>query len=203
MRVNRLTRAEAREETRRRLLAAAAELFAARGFDATTVEDVAEAAGFSKGAVYYNFSSKDDLFAALVQQHIDELLGELTAAMDGASTIEAKLAAAQRVLVAHEQDDEGEELFLEILIQAVRDADVRGTVADGFARMRAAVAELIRTQFGDLGIEPPMDAGALATTIIAAAAGHGLLRAIDPDAVPIGMLPAAVGLVLRPPSGLS
>jgi AcrR family transcriptional regulator len=65
----RLTREQTRQQTRERLLAAAAEVFLRKGFTAATVDEIAEAAGFSKGAVYANFSGKDDLFLAVLDRH--------------------------------------------------------------------------------------------------------------------------------------
>ena len=67
-----------REATVARLVEAAIEQFAARGIDATSVEQICEAAGFSRGAFYSNFSSKDDLCTAMIQQFQDRLLNELS-----------------------------------------------------------------------------------------------------------------------------
>ncbi|MGH8975530.1 MAG: TetR family transcriptional regulator, partial [Acidimicrobiia bacterium] len=73
---NRLTREESRAQTRARLLESAAALFAERGFHGTSVEDIAERAGFSRGAFYSNFEHKADLFLALLD---DRLAGDLAA----------------------------------------------------------------------------------------------------------------------------
>jgi AcrR family transcriptional regulator len=62
----RLTRAQRRQQTRARLLEAAGQVFARRGFHAATLDEVAEAAGYTKGAVYANFANKDGLFLALL-----------------------------------------------------------------------------------------------------------------------------------------
>ena len=61
-----------REDVRRRLLAAAVHVFADAGYDAASLDQVAAAAGFTKGAVYSNFASKDELFFALIEEHITE-----------------------------------------------------------------------------------------------------------------------------------
>jgi len=195
--MGRLTRAESRERTRRQLLEAAAELFARDGYDATSVEDVAEAAGYSKGAVYYNFSSKTELFDALVTQHIGELVFELETALAGAQTIEEKLVAAQRVLTERERSKQ-RHLEFEVFMQAVRDPRVRGTVSGAYQRMRSAVASLIAEQFSQAGVQPPLPPDDLATAIMAGALGHGMMRAVDPDAVEPGLLPSVVALLLRP-----
>jgi AcrR family transcriptional regulator len=69
-----------RGETRRRLYRAAAELIAEQGFAATTVDAIAERAGVAKGTVFYNFGSKDGLFASLLEHGIDRLTETMTAA---------------------------------------------------------------------------------------------------------------------------
>lgn len=195
--MGRLTRAESRERTRKLLLEAAAELFARNGYEATSVDDVAEAAGYSKGAFYYNFESKSDLFDALVTHHIGELTGELETALADAQTIEEKLAAAQLVLTERERSRQGH-LEFEVLMQALRDPRVRKTVTDAYSRMRTAVASLIEEQFARARARPPLPPADLATAIVAGAMGHGIMRGIDPEAVPPGLLPSVVALLLRP-----
>ena len=64
----RLTRAEQRDVTRSRLLDAAEKVFVDRGFHAASVDEVAEEAGYSKGAVYSNFENKDELFLAVLER---------------------------------------------------------------------------------------------------------------------------------------
>ena len=63
----RLTQAEAKERTRQQLLAAAARVFAQKGFAGASLEEIAEAAGYSTGAVYYNFAGKEELFLELIR----------------------------------------------------------------------------------------------------------------------------------------
>ena len=63
-----LTRAERKELTRELLFDAAIEVFARKGYHGASLDDVAEAAGFTKGAVYSNFTRKSDLFRALLER---------------------------------------------------------------------------------------------------------------------------------------
>lgn len=69
-------------DTRRAIIDAAVRLIAERGFSATSVDEIAEAAGVAKGSVYYNFGSKADLFAAILTQGITRLTAALRAALD-------------------------------------------------------------------------------------------------------------------------
>lgn len=194
----RLTRAESREQTRKRLLGAAARLFAKHGFQGTSVDDVAEAAGYSKGALYYNFQSKDDLFEALVEESIGEMIAGLESALGGAHTIEEKLAAMQRVLTEEERHKGGGRLEAEVLTQAMRDAKLRRMVGKAYERMRTAIASLIEQQYAEAGVRPPLPPDQLAIAIVAGSIGHGMMQALDPDAVPPGLLPSVVALLLRP-----
>jgi AcrR family transcriptional regulator len=73
-----------REVTRQKLYEAAVTLIAEKGFSATTVDEIAERAGVAKGTVYYNFSSKNDLFEALLQHGVGQLTGSLREAAENA-----------------------------------------------------------------------------------------------------------------------
>ncbi len=193
----RQTQRQSREVTRQKLLDAAGRLFAEHGFAGTSVEDVAEAAGFSKGAVYYNFDSKDELFEALVEANIALLVSSLESALDEAGTIGEKLKAAQRVLAEREASGHG--LFeFEVLMQAMRDRKLRERVAHGYARMRDAISALIDQQFAVAKAEPPLPPDDLAVAIIAGSLGHGLLREMDPDTIRPGVMPTVIALLLRP-----
>ena len=88
----RLSRTESQALTRERLLAAARELFRRDGYATTSVERIAAAAGYSKGAVYSNFESKEAIFLAVLaaqgQASLDELLAAIDRAPDGAAIVE-------------------------------------------------------------------------------------------------------------------
>src|SRR5436853_5449268 len=74
------------EQTRARLLEAAARVFARRGFHVATLEEVAAEAGFTKGAVYSNFESKEALFLALVDRELEKRAQEIGAVVDAAAS---------------------------------------------------------------------------------------------------------------------
>src|SRR4051794_36901677 len=76
---NRRTRAEARAETRTRLLDAAVTVFSERGIAAATVEEITEVAGFTRGAFYSNFADKSELVVALIDRHNSESIRDLEA----------------------------------------------------------------------------------------------------------------------------
>src|SRR5277367_4192369 len=75
-----------RAQTRERLLGAAGAVFAERGYDGASLDDVAVAAGLTKGAVYSSFASKEELFYALIRERIRERLELVTKAAEGRAT---------------------------------------------------------------------------------------------------------------------
>ena len=82
-RSRRLTRVEARALTRRRLMEAAADVFTEEGFRVASLADVADRAGYTIGAVYSNFASKDELFQALMDERLRLTEEGLAAAFSG------------------------------------------------------------------------------------------------------------------------
>src|SRR5215207_1814132 len=85
MKRKRKTQAERRDETREQVVAAAARVFARRGFHATSLEAIAEEAGFSRGAVYYNFADKEELFLELLDRRCAERAQDLQEVFTGES----------------------------------------------------------------------------------------------------------------------
>lgn len=91
--MTRLSRAESQAITRQRLLWAARELFRRDGYAATTVERIADAAGYSKGAVYSNFDGKESIFVTVLEAQGQEGLSDLIAKLEKASEEDAVIEA--------------------------------------------------------------------------------------------------------------
>jgi len=100
-RPTRLTRKESREETRRRLVMAAIELFAQSGVAATSLNAVAEHAGFSRGAVHGNYASKDELAAAVAESVVGELGPRLQECLRAATPTGERLTAYIRTFLEY------------------------------------------------------------------------------------------------------
>jgi AcrR family transcriptional regulator len=100
-RAARLTRKESQEATRRRLVAAAVELFAQSGVAATSLNAVAEHAGFSRGAVHGNYASKDELAAAVAESVVGELGPQLQEGLQAATPSGERLAAYIRTFLEY------------------------------------------------------------------------------------------------------
>jgi AcrR family transcriptional regulator len=192
MKRKRRTQAERREDTREQVLAAAARVFARNGFHATSLEAVAEEAGFSRGAVYYNFSDKEELFLELLDRRCAERAQDLRELFtDSEDDVEATSRqaqlAAQQALDAMTGDAEWRALYMEFLAHAARNPAFRRAFARRTDQMRSALEEVVveRAQpFADtLGMEPEQLAvviDALGTGLWANHMLHGA-RAVPPD----------------------
>ncbi|SCX02778.1 TetR/AcrR family transcriptional regulator [Mycolicibacterium fluoranthenivorans] len=141
----RLTRAESRERTRRQLLEAAADIFARRGYAAASVEEIAESAGFSVGAVYSNFANKDELFAALMTDRAVNHMDEVADIFDSAEALsQDPLQGLGRMLIAiSDKDLHVAVLKTEFWLHAVRNPELMRIEADASARTLTAVREIL------------------------------------------------------------
>jgi AcrR family transcriptional regulator len=155
MPVRERVRRRRREEVREDLLAAAARVFAHRGFHGASVEAISEDAGLSTGAIYSNFASKEELFLALYEERIERRRQELRSAVEDAGGREAGLAAAAaNVEAVFGREPEWFLLYFEFALHAARDA----AFARRFRKIRVAgLRELERGVAEGLehaGIEP-------------------------------------------------
>ena len=172
----RLTRAESRARTRAHLLEAAAEVFARSGFHGASIEDVADLAGYTKGAVYSNFSSKDELFLAVLQARMQaqvELLERLSA--------QAEAAGDEPVAAAPDLDWLDLKwclLTFEFWLYALRNPGVAERLAEVYQQFRAQLAPLVSPFVGDA-----MKPTELAAAAIALYEGLALQWHLDSSAV--------------------
>jgi AcrR family transcriptional regulator len=162
----RLSRAEAQAVTRGRLLRAAAEVFAAKGFHAATLTDVADQAGYSIGAVYSNFASKDALFQGLMQDRIRAVEASLAAALPPTSASSPGRAKSIDVAIESELDrlENAEDavpagwwrLLAEFRAYAADKPEIRRELAASDRRCRDLIADHIDRFATDIGIRLPM-----------------------------------------------
>ncbi|MCX2711604.1 TetR/AcrR family transcriptional regulator [Mycolicibacterium sp. J2] len=182
----RLTRAESRERTRRQLLDAAAHVFARRGYAAASVEEIAESAGFSVGAVYSNFANKDELFAALMTDRAVNHMDEVADIFDSADALsQDPLQALGRMLIAiADKDLHVAVLKTEFWLHAVRNPDLMRIEADASARTLAAVREILAGVLERNDVDQnAVSVEDFATTTLALFSGLIRQRRIDPDRV--------------------
>jgi AcrR family transcriptional regulator len=173
-----------RAQTRQRLLQAAGEVFAQRGYDRASLDDVATAAGLTKGAVYSSFAGKDDLFYALMRERIDERLALVTEAIERQATVrditrDAGSGLAQ--LMASQRD--WHLLFIEFWARAVRDPELHEEFTRERRSVRGLIAQFLQTRATEAGINLPAPADQLAVAVLALSNGIAIEHLADPDTV--------------------
>jgi AcrR family transcriptional regulator len=195
-----LTPERRRQQTRDYLIEAAAQVFAERGFHGASLDEVAAAAGFTKGAVYSNFKNKEDLFMALLESHRQREMDALHATIEG-SDIPAEARLPDFVTLIRDQNiDLGSNwvvLYQEFALYAMRNAAAREKLVEFDAVSIAKVAELIGSERAKHGISPPESAEHMAKIIVAMFHGFSLMQALDPDTVDEVFLETAMAFLAR------
>jgi AcrR family transcriptional regulator len=182
-RVKRLTRAESQAATRVALLNSAEELFTRFGYEATTIEAITETAGFSRGAFYSNFASKDELFLSLVESRIADIFEQIALAFQEGQTEAERIRSGGAFLDSLlERDRQWCLLYMEFWSRAVRDPKLRRRFARQYELQRDGIAQMIEARYAELGLEVDAPARELASTLVALFEGHVLQRLIDPRA---------------------
>jgi AcrR family transcriptional regulator len=172
----RMSRAERKQMTRELLLDAAIEVFAQKGYHGSSLDDVADAAGFTKGAVYSNFTRKSDLFRALLEREsarYDRALAQTveTVPLDLLPDVAAALLAAP------ESEQETRTLLVEFWLAAVREPSLRASLSHTTELVGAA----LDTRLAEAGGDPGFSGRELAVILDALVTGLSLDRALDPE----------------------
>jgi AcrR family transcriptional regulator len=134
---------ERTDATRRKLLAAAEQIFARSGFEAARLEDIAAKAGYTRGAFYANFDSKEDIFFTLLEEWVTDTLGSLVASMQLHEGREARSRALRQHYVEIAKDRRLVLLSLEYKLFAVRHPEVHARIRARQDRMKKSVTEII------------------------------------------------------------
>jgi AcrR family transcriptional regulator len=176
----RLSRAESQAQTRELLIQTARRLFVSDGFLGTSLEKVAAEAGYSKGAVYSNFTSKFELGFAVVERIHDEQVARLEAEIADGTTAEELIEGFSRWAEKSVGNEEWTMLELELVVGSRGNPPLRKQVARRRQDIAAKFAEILERQRVKLGLDIPMsvvEATMLAWTM---GVGVGVQRAVDP-----------------------
>lgn len=182
----RLTRAEAKAQTRRLLLESAAQTFARKGFAGASVDEIAESAGFSIGALYSNFANKEDLFLELAASYnTDRIAAAEKVLTEGGDDSEELATKVGRILV-EAADDHSEFTMLqaEFWLYAVRNPHMLGAMAEHMRQPRSTLERLVDDALARQHTPPGATAQSVATLVAALFEGLVRQRRIDPDQVP-------------------
>jgi len=195
---SRTARAEGKD-AREHLLRAAAEVFSERGFKDASVDEIATRAGYSKGALYWHFESKDELFFALMDASGDAPAHEMIELFQSAPPEQDMAPEGSRRFV--ELVREQRELLLlehEYWSQAVRDPELCARYADHRRKLRSALGQALKVRFEHLGTpDLPIDPEEIAAVVMGLFAGLAQQRLIDPTSVPDQLFGTTLVLIYR------
>jgi AcrR family transcriptional regulator len=200
---SRPNRAQKREANRERILTAARTVFGARGYQAATIEQIADEAGLSNGAIYYNFGSKEDLFLALLDARMEARLVHARKALgvDGNPSTGGRglEAEARDITRAFKESREWRLLLLEFVAYAARNPDFGAHLREHKRRLRETLAGILRGHMEAAGIVPPMAIDRVATAITALLNGLAIEELASPGAVPDDLFGDVLALLLPDP----
>lgn len=187
----RLTRTQQQEVTRSRLLDAAETLFGDQGIHQSSLDEIAAAAGLTKGAIYANFGSKKDLITAILQRKLGT--DEPHPPSESLAVWVGHLGDSYESNVDRPEIRRFAMAFVEFWLYGMRDESTRAPLTQWFQTVREAnakeVAELA-------GADLPLPADQFAALLLALDIGVGLQRLLDPEAVPAEVYTAGLKAIM-------
>jgi AcrR family transcriptional regulator len=182
----RLSREESREQTRKLLLNSARQLFAKLGYAGCSVDAIAEAAGFSKGAFYSNFETKDAIFLELLKNHKAMVMGDMRTLIESEEDAFLVLEKVRTYLEEQEMDPCWCLLSLEFQLVATRDPAFHAQFVELFRAERAQISSFVSALFAKAQVPLPVDAEQIAAALIALFQGLQIQNLTDPKVISIG-----------------
>jgi AcrR family transcriptional regulator len=193
----RLSREEKKAMTRSKLLDAAATVFARKGFNGASLDDVAEEAGLTKGAVYSNFENKDDLIQALLEQRLGEPQYAIASLVDSAAPREEQAKQAGALFMQmFEQNRDMHLLDLEFMAHMARNPQLARRRESYLERVDAMAAS-IEEHAAAAGETLPMPAKDLTIALFSLGNGIVMESLINPGFVPDDLFARVLNLLLR------
>jgi len=192
---NRISRKESQLQTREHLLDAALEVFSRRGYYAATVDEIAAEAGYSKGAVYSNFSNKEELFLAL----IDRRFAAESQGYPGIINFmnEGQLEEGSDFKEQVMKDRTWNILMVEFFLYTIREGNHLDEFAGRFAQLRGVMEKNLSTLYAKLGKKPMVPVAELPWSVFSLGIGMMLQFYVDPDGLPNGVYERALQQLLK------
>ena len=187
-----------RDDTREKLFEAAARVFEEQGIGGASIEAIAAAAGFTRGAFYSNFKSKDELIIAMLEDHVEQSIGRIRDLLEKHKNL-ADFLDALKTMDRSQQDPLGRSplLHMEMILFVARAEKRRPELAKRLRARRKLITDIIETTARNSGrtvILNPAWAGAL---VLALEDGFRLHRLIDPETTPPDSFFRAIGDLQR------
>jgi AcrR family transcriptional regulator len=191
---SRTRQAERTRATRRKLLDAAKRIFAKDGFEGARLEDIAAGAGYTRGAFYANFKSKEDIFFALLEEWVRERIETLTSAVRRHSDPAEKLVALRTHYAELATDRRLVLISMEFKLFALRHPEAHARLRNRHRQIRASFAELFSEVMNALGKTIPIPYPAASACLGAVAQGLLLEHLLDQKTLSDGDVRHNLGL---------
>ncbi|MCJ8008880.1 TetR family transcriptional regulator [Lederbergia wuyishanensis] len=187
-------------DTKTKILDSANKVFGKYGYEGATLDLIAEDAGMTKGAVYWHFSSKGDLFIELINKSLRDLISELPSQLEAVFQFPEPETALNSLLksqfqVCEEENDDQPTLFFEFISQR-RDTEVKEKLNEAFANLFAETAKILRKLQKRGLISENVDSEALSVTLHGLINGMVLMWTVSPRAAPLTQLVDSISKVI-------
>jgi AcrR family transcriptional regulator len=187
-----------RDDTCEKLFEAAARVFEERGIGGASIEDIAAAAGFTRGAFYSNFKSKDELIIAMIEDHVEQSIRRHLDLLARHKTL-ADFIEALKTMDRSQQDPLARSplLHMEMILFVARAEKRRPELAKRLRARRKLIADIVETTSKSDRKNEPLNPAWIGTILLALDDGFRLHRLIDPETTPADSFLRAIGDLRR------
>ncbi|USY54065.1 TetR/AcrR family transcriptional regulator [Bacillus sp. 1780r2a1] len=184
----RLTMEEKKQQTKEMLLNSAEVIFSKKGFNGASVDEIAEEAGYSKGAVYSNFSNKEDLFLALYDRRFKHQLEEWEQLFKSQLENGSRFDKIESLLISHSKSNHDSKwtlLMLEFTLYALRNEDIKQKLASRYNLILSSMKEDISSHFMGKNISHEK-IDEIVVSLLSLETGLNILESIIPNIIDEG-----------------
>ena len=187
-----------RDNTRDKLFAAAARVFEEQGIGGASIETIAAAAGFTRGAFYSNFKSKDALIIAMIEDHVAQSIRRIHDLLAKHQNL-ADFIEALKTMDRRQQDPLGRSplLHMEMILFVARAEKRRPELAKRLRARRQLIADIVESTSRNRGKNPALNPAWTGAVLLAMEDGFRLHRLIDPETTPADSFLRAIGDLRR------
>ena len=187
-----------RDDTREKLFEAAAQMFEQQGIRGASIETIAAAAGFSRGAFYSNFKSKDELIIAMLEDHVEQSIRRNLDLLARHKNL-ADFIDALKTMDRSRQDPLARAplLDMEMILFVARAEKRRPELAQRLRARRKLIADIVETTARNSGKNPSLNPAWISAIVLALEDGFRLHRLIDPETTPADSFLRAIGDLQR------
>jgi AcrR family transcriptional regulator len=196
--MSRLRTRPTRDDTRDKLFEAAARVFEDQGIGGASIEAIAAAAGFTRGAFYSNFASKDELIIAMIENHVEQSIRRMHELLARHKSL-ADFIEALKTMDRSQQDPLGRSplLHIEMILFVARAEKRRPELAKRLRARRKLIADIVATTAKNSGRNGVLSPAWVGAVVLAMEDGFRLHRLIDPETTPADSFLRAIGDLQR------